>query len=222
MATTGPRVHAAKSCRAAAGLPDFFQAISSCRAPMPAPESSAVRAGADVYDESGMRKGDTMNLLGAIILGALILLAAFALANWRVLAAPVTLSFIAFDAEGPPGVILLGAMLVLVGLLAGYVMVLRTNMLMESRRHNQELEAQRKLAESAVASRLGDLRTQVGIELAQLQVAVAEMDAHPGRPSRTVRQSLDASVNGLAALVDDMDGRIDRILARGIPETKEP
>jgi len=45
--------------------------------------------------------------------------------------------------------ILLGLTLVLVALFILYALVLRTHMLMESRRLNQELQAQRKLAESA-------------------------------------------------------------------------
>ncbi|WP_296749449.1 LapA family protein [Thiobacillus sp.] len=83
-----------------------------------------------------------MNFLAAAILVALLLLAVFTLVNWSVLSAPATLSFIAFSVEGPLGVILLGAMLFLVVLFVVYALTLRTQMLVESRRHNQELQAQ--------------------------------------------------------------------------------
>jgi len=53
-----------------------------------------------------------MNVLGAVILVALFLLAGFTLANWSVLTAPTLLSFVAFHVEGPLGVILLGVTLV--------------------------------------------------------------------------------------------------------------
>ncbi|MDO9385714.1 MAG: hypothetical protein Q7T65_03325, partial [Thiobacillus sp.] len=102
-----------------------------------------------------------MNFLGAIILAALLLLGVFTLVNWPVLVAPTTLSFVTFDIEGPLGVILLGVTLVLVALFALYALALRTNMLMETRRHNQELQAQRKLAESVETSRIHELRTQI-------------------------------------------------------------
>jgi len=113
-----------------------------------------------------------MNFIGIVILLALFLLAVFTLANWTVLSASSTLSFIVFDVEGPLGVILLGAMLVLVALFVVYALTLKTGMLMESRRHNQELEAQRKLAETAEASRLSELRAQIEREFAQLHDAI--------------------------------------------------
>jgi len=75
-----------------------------------------------------------MNFIGIVILLALFLLAVFTLANWTVLSASSTLSFIVFDVEGPLGVILLGAMLVLVALFVVYALTLKTGMLMESRR----------------------------------------------------------------------------------------
>jgi hypothetical protein len=161
-----------------------------------------------------MKQRGTMNILGAIILVALFLLAVFTLANWAVLTASTTLSFIVFNVEGPLGAILLGTMLVLVALFGLYALMLRTNMLMESRRHNQELQAQRKLAETAEASRLSELRTQVESEFAQLRAAIGELDAQMDRHEQSLKQSLDDSANGLAALVGEMDDKIDRALAR--------
>jgi uncharacterized integral membrane protein len=161
-----------------------------------------------------------MNLLGAVILAALFLLAVFTLANWSVLTATTTLSFIVFDVEGPLGVILLGAMLVLVALFVLYALTLRTHMLMESRRYHQELQAQRKLAEAAEASRLAELRTQVEREFAQLRSAIGDLDGQMDRHEQSMKQSLDEAANGLAALVAEMDDKIDRALARHTIETK--
>jgi len=161
-----------------------------------------------------------VNLLGAVILAALFLLAVFTLANWSVLTATTTLSFIVFDVEGPLGVILLGAMLVLVALFVLYALTLRTHMLMESRRYHQELQAQRKLAETAEASRLAELRTQVEREFAQLRSAIGDLDGQMDRHEQSVKQSLDEAANGLAALVAEMDDKIDRALARHATEPK--
>lgn len=142
-----------------------------------------------------------MNILGAIILAALFLLAVFALANWSVLTEPTTLSFLAFNIDGPLGVILLGVTLVLVALFALYALTLRTHMLMESHRLNQELQAQRKLAESAETSRINELRTQID----------ARMDA----AEQSMKLAINDATNSLAALVGEMDDKIDRALARG-------
>jgi len=161
-----------------------------------------------------------MNFLGAIILVAMFLIAVFTLANWSVLSAPATLSFIVFEVEGPLGVILLGAMLVLVALFVLYALTLRTNMLMESRRHNQELQAQRKLAETAEASRLSELRAQIEREFAQLRTAIGAIDGQMDRHEQSLKQSLDEAANGLSALVAEMDDKIDRALARTATETK--
>jgi uncharacterized integral membrane protein len=161
-----------------------------------------------------------MNFISIVILLALFLLAVFTLVNWTVLSASSTLSFIVFDIEGPLGVILLGAMLVLVALFVVYALTLKTGMLMESRRHNQELEAQRKLAETAEASRLSDLRAQIEREFTQLHDAIGAVDGRMDSHEQTMKQSLNEAANGLAALVAEMDDKIDRALARQAGDTK--
>lgn len=160
-----------------------------------------------------------MNFLSIVILVVLLLLAVFSLANWSVLSSPATLSFIVFDVEGPLGVILLGAMLIVVGLFILYALALRTNMLIESRHHNQELQAQRKLAETAEASRLIELRTQIEREFADVRATVRELSEQIDRNEQSVKQSLDEAANGLAALVAEVDDKIDRALARNAGET---
>jgi len=161
-----------------------------------------------------------MNFIGIVILLALFLLAVFTLANWAVLSASSTLSFIVFDIEGPLGVILLGAMLVLVVLFVVYALTLKTGMLMESRRHNQELEAQRKLAETAEASRLSELRAQIEREFAQLRDAVGAVEGRMDSHEQAMKQSVNEAANGLAALVAEMDDKIDRALARNATDLK--
>jgi uncharacterized integral membrane protein len=161
-----------------------------------------------------------MNFIGIIILLALFLLSVFTLANWAVLSASSTLSFIVFDVEGPLGVILLGAMLALVALFVVYALSLKTSMLMESRRHYQELEAQRKLAETAEASRLSDLRAQIEREFAQLHDAIGAVGGRMDSHEQAMKQSLNEAANGLAALVAEMDDKIDRALARQASDTK--
>jgi uncharacterized integral membrane protein len=161
-----------------------------------------------------------MNFLGAVILVVLFLLAVFTLANWSVLSAPTALSFVAFDVEAPLGVILLGTMLVLLTLFVLHALTLRTSMLVEARRHHQELQAQRKLAESAEASRVGELRAQVEREFVQLRSAIGELDGQMDRHERSLKRSLDEAANGLAAMVGEVDDKLDRALASNSGEEK--
>ena len=95
-----------------------------------------------------------------------------------------------------------------------------TTMLVEARRHNQELQAQRKLAEAAEVSRLGELRTQVEREFAQLRAAIGELDGQMDRREQSIKQALDEAASGLAAMMGEMDDKIDRALARSGAETK--
>jgi cell division protein FtsB len=114
----------------------------------------------------------------------------------------------------------MAVMLVLVALFVVYALTLKTAMLMESRRHNQELEAQRKLAETAEASRLSELRTQIEREFAQLRDAIGRVDGRMDSHEQAMKQSLNEAANGLAALVAEMDDKIDRALARHASDTK--
>lgn len=111
-------------------------------------------------------------------------------------------------------------MLVMLALFILYALALRTSMLMESRRYNQELQVQRTLAETAEASRLGELRAQMAREFAELHAAIGQMEGLMDRHEQSMKQALDEAANGLAALVAEMDDRIDRALARGAAETK--
>jgi uncharacterized integral membrane protein len=133
-----------------------------------------------------------MGFLGIVILVALALLALFAAVNWSVLTAATTLSFVAFTLEGPLGVILLGFALGFALLLLGYVAMQRTSMHMESRRHAQELKAQRDLAEQAEVSRIHELKLQLE------------------RESAALRTSIEEAANGLAASIGQIDDKLSR------------
>jgi uncharacterized integral membrane protein len=108
-----------------------------------------------------------MNPLGILVLLALVLLGAFAQANWSQLVAPATINFLGLSSEGPLGAVVLAAALLPTALLAIYAMTLRTAMLVEARRHSRQLQAQRQLAEQAEASRLAELRSQFDRDMAE-------------------------------------------------------
>lgn len=153
-----------------------------------------------------------MKLLGSIIIVALSLLALFTLANWSVLTAPTTLSFVFFEIQGPLGVVLLGVTVVLVLLFALYALSLRTTMLMASHRHKQELQAQRKLAESAEASRLNELRQQMEREFGQLRSQIEQLAGRIESAEQALGKSFDETANGLAAGIGEVEEKLDRVL----------
>ncbi len=153
-----------------------------------------------------------MHILGPIILAALLLLTLFALANWATLTASTAISFVVFDTQGPLGVILLGVTLVLVGLFALYALSMRTSMLMESRRHNHEMQTQRKLAESAEASRLKTLREQMEHEFIQMRQLIEQSGERVTATEKSLRSSLEEAANGLAANLGEIEDKLDRAL----------
>jgi ferritin-like metal-binding protein YciE len=76
------------------------------------------------------------------------------------------------------------------------------------------MQAQRKLAESAEASRLSELRTQIEHEFAQLRTAIGAIDGQMDRHEQSMKQALNEAVNGLSALGGEIDDKIDRALAQ--------
>lgn len=133
-------------------------------------------------------------LLWLLAIGLLLLLM-FAIANWGLLTAPASLSFLLFTVEGPLGMILLGATLVLTALAGVYALSLRTAMLVDMRRHTKELEVQRVLADSAEASRFTELRARIdALEMKLLD-------------------ALEETANSLSACVGEVDEKLDRLAA---------
>src|SRR5687768_1468863 len=136
-----------------------------------------------------------MKLLLWLLAMGLVLLLMFAIVNWSLLTAPASLNFLLFTVEGPLGVILLGATLVLTALAGVYALSLRTAMLLDMRRHTKELEAQRALADTAEASRF----TELGARIDALE--------------RKLLEALGETANSLSAYVGEVDEKLDRLAA---------
>lgn len=133
-----------------------------------------------------------MGPFGVVVLVALGLLALFAAMNWSALTAPTVLSFLGATVEAPLGLILFGVAVFFALLTLAYAAWQRTAMLLEARRHAQALEAQRRLAEDAEASRLAELRAQLEREMV------------------AVRRTIEESANGLSAVIGQLDDRLRR------------
>jgi uncharacterized integral membrane protein len=146
-----------------------------------------------------------------LTLGAVAL---FAAANWQAFTAPTTLSLVVAKVEAPLGVILLGVILLLTALFLIYVAYLQSSVLLETRRHARELDAQRELAEHAEASRIHELRSSLDARLQALgketQASLSELGARLSRLETDLRQSIEECQNTLAAILSEMDDRLRR------------
>jgi uncharacterized integral membrane protein len=130
--------------------------------------------------------------LAIIVIVALVLLLLFAALNWSALAAPTSLSFLGAAVQAPLGLFLVATAIAFALLSFLYAAVQRTTVLLELRRHTQALEAQRRLAEEAEASRLNELRAEMRSEFAEL------------------RRTLEESANGLAATIGELGDRLEK------------
>lgn len=129
----------------------------------------------------------------------LLLIGAFALANWPAFTAPATVSLVFATVEAPIGMIMLVALAILCLAFTAWAISLQGHALMDARRMTKELQAQRDLADKAEASRFTDLRTH-------LDAVMAEN-----------RRAIEQQANSLAATIAVLEDRMDRhaLLAPG-------
>ena len=148
-----------------------------------------------------------MRLLLWIVLA---LLAFFGFMNWPVLNAPVPLWLGVTTITAPLGTV----MLVLFGGFVVLMLIEQSVALAETRRYARDLDAQRRLADQAEASRFTELRTYLSGELAQSQQRLVDMQgaliARGDQLERSLRVALDQQANSLAATIGELDDRIER------------
>lgn len=110
-----------------------------------------------------------MPLRTVLLLIVLAAIAIFAALNWSAFLAPTTLSLGFAQVQAPLGLIMLGLIAILTALFLGYLVYLQTTVLLESRRHARELQAQRELADQAEASRFTELRAHLDSRLNEME-----------------------------------------------------
>jgi len=127
-----------------------------------------------------------------------------------VLNAPVPLWLGVTTITAPLGTV----MLVLFGGFAVLMLIEQSAALAETRRYARDLDAQRRLADQAEASRFTELRTYLSGELAQSQQRLVDMQgaliARGDQLERSLRVALDQQANSLAATIGELDDRIER------------
>jgi hypothetical protein len=149
------------------------------------------------------------------VAAVLALVAGFALLNWQQLAVAVPVSFGVATVDAPLGLI----MLVLLGVLAlvftAWALTLQGSVLLESRRHARELQAQRELADRAEASRFTELRQHLDAELQRLarrdDESRAALVARFDTVAAELRTAQEQAVNSTAAYLGEIEDRLGRM-----------
>ena len=113
-----------------------------------------------------------MQLRSIVLLLTMLAIAVLAALNWAALSVPVPVSLGVTTLEAPLGLLMLGltALLAIVGV--AYVLSLQGSVLLETRRHTKELQAQRELADKAEASRFTELRAFLETQQQQTHTAL--------------------------------------------------
>lgn len=143
----------------------------------------------------------------------LLLFAAFVTVNWAAFTAPTQLSLLAGSVEAPLGLVLLAVLGAVAAFFIGYMAWWQGRVLRETRRHKQELQAQRELADQAEASRFTALQAAMQAEFAQLagQTAnvQAELAARLDTAMAALRTEFRQTGDGLAAHIAEVEDRLE-------------
>jgi phage-related minor tail protein len=143
-----------------------------------------------------------------LVLILVLLFSAFVVVNWSVFLAPTSLSVLVTTVQAPLGLLMLGVLAAVTALFGGYIAWWQARVLLETRRHTQEMQAQRALADQAEASRFTALQ---GVLQAEVTRLAERFDATAGQ----TRQALQEHGNSLAAHLGEVEDKLDRVLEPG-------
>ena len=147
-------------------------------------------------------------LIIAVLIGSLAAL------NWETLSTPSEVNLGLSVIHAPLGVLMLGLTVLLCVLFVAYVLSMQGSVLLEARRHNKEMSAQRELADKAEASRFTELRNYLDTQ--RQQSTAADTQAHTALLARleqlekTLAQRAEQTDNSLAAHVGELEDRLER------------
>ncbi len=148
-----------------------------------------------------------MRVRNLVLLVVLALVASFLAINWSAVTATAKFTLLLTSFEAPIGLVMLALIVVLVAAFGAYLILAQGAILLDTRRHAKELQAQRSLADRAEGSRVAEVRDLLRDELARLDARLTE---HEERLQTELREG----VNSLAATIGEID---DRLRGRGEP-----
>jgi len=159
-----------------------------------------------------------MKLRTVFLLLVFTLVGAFSVLNWHAFTAPTTLSLGVAQVEAPLGVIMLGVVAFLAAFFLIFVVYVQASALFDSRRHAQELQLNRELADKAEASRFTELRSFLEGELQKLAARGGETPAvsdaaileRLDRLEKILLTGIEQSANSLAACIGELEDRLER------------
>ena len=158
-----------------------------------------------------------MNARTLAIAIALFLLAVFALLNWSAFSTPTALTLGFAEVQAPLGLVMLVVTNIVSGLFLVYIVYQQTGTILESRRYEKELRANRELADKAEASRFTELRAYLASELGRLQSQRAaesqQVGARMEQLEERLQQRMDESARGLSAHLGEVEDKLDRVIA---------
>lgn len=152
---------------------------------------------------------------------AFVVLAAFAVLNWAVIATPSTLSLGFADVSAPLGLVLLVFTAAISGLFIVYIALMQAGVIFEARRLTKEVQAQRELADKAEASRFTELRSVLEAELRRIEAQHAESNgafvARIEQSEHGLQDRLTEATSSLSAYLGEIEDKLDRVLAPAQP-----
>ena len=137
----------------------------------------------------------------------------FALLNWQTVTQPTTLSLGLGTVNAPLGLIMLGVVFLLAAMSLAYLIYVQGGALMETRRHQKELQTHRDLADKAEASRFTELHNFVNDELRKIEAMHADTRAQllsrVEQMEQRTRSALQETGNSLSAYIGELEDRLD-------------
>ena len=155
-----------------------------------------------------------MGVRSAFLFVIVLLIAALAALNWGTLSAPTDVWLGFMTVSAPLGLIMLGLTVVLAAFFLVYVLYLHSSVLIDTKRHTKEMQAQRDLADKAEASRFTELRNfleaQENKHRAQNADRQSALLARLDQLETSVRLRSDQTDNTVAAHIGQLEDRIER------------
>ncbi len=155
-----------------------------------------------------------MGLRIILLLVVVALIAALAALNWTFLATPVAMSIGLMQVTAPLGLIMLGLTALMGLLFMVSVLYLHSTALLETRRYNKEMQAQRDLADKAETSRFTELRGYIDTlerDRSQRQSdQQAALLARIDQLEAAVKARTEQSDNSIAAHLGQIEDRLER------------
>ena len=155
-----------------------------------------------------------MKVRTLLLLLVLLAIVLFAALNWTVFTTPATLSLLVATVEAPLGVIMLGLLVLLTVLFIIFAGYMQTSTLLDARQQTKALEAQRKLADEAEASRITEMQNLLNSALLRLEQQVVESRQATNSRLDRLEQDLRAAVTQegttLSAYIGQLEDRLDR------------